>query len=109
MPDLFGWYEFICSLYQPVQVAYILLMRRSSGDSIQRSFFSDYSFFMDHVGACGRFDRPSCPCHGVYDECVPQLPLLFLQQHVHDALENTGTKMSVFFAARAIFGGPRTW
>ena len=71
-----------------------------------RSFFSDYSFSWtnsDHVGACGRFDRPSCPCHGVYDECVPQLPLLFLQQHVHDALENTGTKMSVFFHRQCNF------
>ena len=30
-------------------------------------------------------------------------PLLFLQQHVHDALENTGTKMSVFFHRQCNF------
>ena len=33
----------------------------------------------------------------------PQLPLLFLQQHVHDALEHTDTEMSVFFDSQCNF------
>ena len=58
----------------------------------------------DHVGACGGFDRLSFLCGGVYDELVPQLLFLFLQNtYVHDALEDADTKMSVFFDRQCNF------
>ena len=112
MPDLFGWYEFICSLYQPVQVAYILLMRRSSGDSIQILFqrlqlfhgpiVTMLALVVDSIGlavlAMVSTMNVCRNCHFSFFNNTCMMPWRIRVR-----------RCPYSFTASAIFGGPRTW